>query len=100
MHCALVLILSDTSFLFFNSLDNAYLHLVSLLNADTPGRRGKWALLPADPPLCAEARPSSTLFRLTHAILRGGHCLHPTCAAFREEAAGPRAPDLQVTEAT
>lgn len=40
---------------FFNSLDKAFLHLVSLLNEDSPGKRGEWALPLAELLLCAEA---------------------------------------------
>lgn len=39
----------------FNSLDVAFLHLVSLLNVDTPGKTGEWALPLAELLLCTRA---------------------------------------------
>lgn len=56
----------------FNSLDIAFLHLVSLLSVDTPGKRGEWALPLTELLLCAQALDPHppTWWCLIHTTLR------------------------------
>ena len=78
--------------LFFpNSLDNAFLHLICLLNAESLLGEGS-GLRHVLTPRCVR-KPTAYVLHVAHRILRGGHCPRPppprppVCADSTAEAA-------------